>query len=254
MGIHGCGVRAYSSCLMHVIVARMRLPFFQYIFKFFTFFSNVQICCHIFALFLLFFWKITHIPLLSRISPGCTSSAWTNFLYNIEIAPVSKVSLTFSSQDHTPLQLVPMCQWLILNCNQTLQANFLAFYNNLVSQFRDLLRPWNFLKYVYLTNEVYWWNHSHMTYLKVFLWSVNYTPVMLNSQWHYWSSSLHKECSWYKIPSHFISRSWDTSVWWRSQRGGGYIPPTSYLPSYYPPHPLYPHYSSKIVSVQKLFA
>ena len=31
-----------------------------------------------------------------------------------------------------------MLQWLILNCNQTLQLNFLAYYNNLVSLVRDL--------------------------------------------------------------------------------------------------------------------
>ena len=40
---------------------------------------------------------------------------------------------------------------------------------------------------------------------------VSYTPVMLHSQWHYWSSSLHKGYPWYKVPSHTISRSWDTS-------------------------------------------
>ena len=54
-----------------------------------------------------------------------------------------------------------MLQWLILSCNQTLHVSFLACYNNLVSQVRDLMRPWNFWKYFSLTNEVYWWNHSH---------------------------------------------------------------------------------------------
>ena len=39
--------------------------------------------------------------------------------------------------------------------------------------------------------------------------AVSYTPVMLHSQWHYWS--LHKAYPWYKVPSHVISRSWDTS-------------------------------------------
>ena len=53
-----------------------------------------------------------------------------------------------------------MLRWLILNSNQTLQVNFLAYYNNLVSQVRDL-RPWNFWKYFSVTNEVYWWNRSH---------------------------------------------------------------------------------------------
>ena len=95
-----------------------------------------------------------------------------NFFCNFETAPVNKVSLIFSSQNHTPLWLLSMLQWLILNCNQTLQVNFLAFYNNLVSQVRDLMRPWNFWKYFSLTNEVYWWNRS-----QIFLWSVSYTPV-----------------------------------------------------------------------------
>ena len=54
-----------------------------------------------------------------------------NFFCNFETAPVNKVSLIFSSQNHTPLWPLPMLQWLILNCNQTLQVNFLAYYNNL---------------------------------------------------------------------------------------------------------------------------
>ena len=53
------------------------------------------------------------------------------FFWNFETAPVNKVSLIFSSQNHTPLWPLPMLQWLILNCNQTLQVNFLAYYNNL---------------------------------------------------------------------------------------------------------------------------
>ena len=85
-----------------------------------------------------------------------------------------------------------------------------------------------------------------MAYLKICLWSVSYTPVMLRSQWHHWSPSLHKGYPWYKVPSHTISRSWDTSGgegggW----RGGMYIP----LPPYFP-YPLYAHYSSKKVYVQ----
>ena len=84
------------------------------------------------------------------------------FFCNFETAPVNKVfCLIFSSQNHTPLYLLPMLQCLILNCNLTLQVNFLAYYNNLVSQVRDLMRPWNFWKYFSLTNEVYWWNRSH---------------------------------------------------------------------------------------------
>ena len=54
-----------------------------------------------------------------------------------------------------------MLQWLILNCNQTLQVNFLAYYDNLVSQVRDLMGPWTFWRYFSLTNEVYWWIRFH---------------------------------------------------------------------------------------------
>ena len=54
-----------------------------------------------------------------------------NFFVTSKTAPVNKVSLMFSSQNHTPFWLLPMLQWLILNCNQTLQVNFLAYYNNL---------------------------------------------------------------------------------------------------------------------------
>ena len=50
---------------------------------------------------------------------------------------------------------------------------------------------------------------------------VSYTPVMLHSQWHYWSSSLRKGYPWYNFPSHAISRSWNTS-------GGRWV----YTPSY----------------------
>ena len=70
----------------------------------------------------------------------------------------------------------------------------------------------------------------------------NYTPVMLHSQWHYLPSSLHKGYRWYKVPSHTISRSWDTS------KGGG--------KGVYPPYPLLPisHVCPCITPVHKLFA
>ena len=78
------------------------------------------------------FFKCMMIPLiLWAYKVGCKSSPWTSFFCNFETAPVNKVSLIFSSQNHTPLWLLPMLQWLILNCNQTLQVNFLAYYNNL---------------------------------------------------------------------------------------------------------------------------
>ena len=68
-----------------------------------------------------------------------------------------------------------MLQWLILSCNQTLQVSFLACYNNLVSQVRDLMRPWNFWKYFSLTNEVYWWNHSHFS---VYWWNNSHSTQL----------------------------------------------------------------------------
>ena len=71
---------------------------------------------------------------------------------------------------------------------------------------------------------------------------VSYTPVMLHSQWHYWSSSLHKGYPWYKVPSHTISRSWDTS--WGG--GRGFIPPYMLIPI----SDIYPC----ITPVHKLFA
>ena len=92
---------------------------------------------------------------------GCISSPWMNFVCNFETASVNEVSLIFLSENHTPLLLLPMLQLLILNCNQTLQVNFLAYYNTLLSQVRDLMRPWNFWKYFSLANEIYWWNCSH---------------------------------------------------------------------------------------------
>ena len=72
---------------------------------------------------------------------------------------------------------------------------------------------------------------------------VSYTPVMLHSQWHYWSSSLHMEYPWYNVPSHTISRSWDTS----GGRGG---------PGCIPPNPLLPrsHVRQCITPVHKLLA
>ena len=84
-----------------------------------------------------------------------------------------------------------MLQWLILNCNQNLQANFLAFYDNLVSPVRDLMRHEKFLK-VCLADKKSLLMKSFqflMTYLKICFWSWTYTTVILHSQLHYWSSS-----------------------------------------------------------------
>ena len=71
-----------------------------------------------------------------------------------------------------------MLQWLLLNCNQTWQVNFLANYNNLVSQVRGLMRPWNFWKYFSLRNEIYWWNRSH------FWWRVLLNRALTSTQFH----------------------------------------------------------------------
>ena len=62
--------RAYPSCFMHAIVARMRLP--KIFSNFVHFCSNFQIFCPFLTLFppfLPFFWKITCMPLLSKIGP-----------------------------------------------------------------------------------------------------------------------------------------------------------------------------------------
>ena len=124
---------------------------------------------------------------------------WTNFLRNI-----------LQSKPHTPLASA-LFQWLILNCDQTLQANFLAFWNNLVSQVRDMIRPWNFESMPLDKRSWLMTSFSFlMTYSKICPWSVSYRPVILHSQWHYWSSSLHKGYLWYKFQPHTISRSWVT--------------------------------------------
>ena len=52
LSIKGGSIRAYSSCFMHAIKARMKLPFLQNIFKFFTFLSK---CSNISPLFCSFF-------------------------------------------------------------------------------------------------------------------------------------------------------------------------------------------------------
>ena len=60
---------------------------------------------------------------------------------------------------------------------------------------------------------------------------VSYTPVILHSQWHYWSSSLYKGYPWYNVPSHTISRSWDTSGGWGVGEGVYPLAPPSHIPS-----------------------
>ena len=62
--------RAYSSCFMRAVVKCMRLPFSKIFSNFVHFCPNFQIFCP----FLPFLWKITHIPLLSRIGPAMTNN------------------------------------------------------------------------------------------------------------------------------------------------------------------------------------
>ena len=61
--------RAYSSSLLCVIIARSHLHFFKIFSNFEHFCPNFQIFFPFFALFYLL-WKITHMPLLSRIGQG----------------------------------------------------------------------------------------------------------------------------------------------------------------------------------------
>ena len=73
--------RAYSSCFMHAIVARLRLAFFKVFLNFVHFCPNFQIFCP----FLPFFWKIARMPLLSRIGPDIFDMAYgflINFLHS----------------------------------------------------------------------------------------------------------------------------------------------------------------------------
>ena len=60
---------AYFGSLLHLIIACIHLPFFKMFSKFVHFCPNFLIFCP-FLTFFDFFWKITPIPLLSRISPG----------------------------------------------------------------------------------------------------------------------------------------------------------------------------------------
>ena len=86
---------------------------------------------------------------------------------------------------------------------------FLAFQNNfLVSQIRDIVIPWNFLKYVSLIKEVDWWhNFKFLMTSKTDFCSVYYTSVALPSQWRHQLSSFHKGYPWYKFKVHIIPRS-----------------------------------------------
>ena len=108
---------------------------------------------------------------------------------------VNKTSLrSFSGQNHSPPEFWCMPKWIILKLGQTIQTNYLLFYNNLlVSQVRDILCFWNFLKKVFVTKEIIWWCHSRiwLTSAKILFWSVNYAPLTWPSQWRHQSPSFH---------------------------------------------------------------
>ena len=69
--INSCldNIRAYSSSLLHAMIARSHLAFFKIFSGFVHFCPNFQI----FSPFLPFFGKIARMPLLSRIGPEYTS-------------------------------------------------------------------------------------------------------------------------------------------------------------------------------------
>ena len=59
-------IRVYYNCLVHVIIAHNHVPFFKIFSNFVHFCPNFPIFCP----FLHFFWKISRMPLLSRIDPA----------------------------------------------------------------------------------------------------------------------------------------------------------------------------------------
>ena len=67
MGNNPDGKRAFSSSLMRTIVTRNHLPFFKIFPNLVHFCPNFQIFCPFLTFFLPFLWKITCMPLLSRI-------------------------------------------------------------------------------------------------------------------------------------------------------------------------------------------
>ena len=111
---------------------------------------------------------------------------------------VNKVLLgIILSQDHTPLQCLHRWKWLILKLDQTLQTNYLAFWNSfLVSGLETCY-------------DLDWWRQFLflLTSSKIHFWSVNYTPVMWLSQWPHLLSSFNKGCPWYKFQLHTMSET-----------------------------------------------
>ena len=139
------------------------------------------------------------------------------------IWPNGKISLrpVFMSKPHTRLAFAHA------QMTQALQIKYFAFQNNsLVSQIRDMMRLWNFRKYVSLTKKN-WLMKSFSFFVDIFK---NLSLVCKLHSSHITQSvtlisSLHKGYPWHKFQSHAISGSWETS-----ERVGVYPPPlTSYI-------------------------
>ena len=62
--------KAFSRSLLHAIITHNHMPISKIFSNFVHFCPNFQIFCP----FLPFLWKITHIPLLSRIGPAMTNN------------------------------------------------------------------------------------------------------------------------------------------------------------------------------------
>ena len=95
----------YSSCFLHAIVARMRLPFFKIFLNFVHFCPNFQIFCPFFALFSYCFWKIARMPLLSKLRPDLNMRN-------------SMIMLTFSVFDHKYPSWASLVQKLKIVCSK----------------------------------------------------------------------------------------------------------------------------------------
>ena len=97
--------RAFSSSLLHAIMACNHLPFFKIFSNFVHFCTKFQIFCP-FCSFLPFYWKIACMPLLSRIGPG-----WTNHIHQPGAFTPTKVTPVFDITDEPIIQCeVPVAE------------------------------------------------------------------------------------------------------------------------------------------------
>lgn len=75
---------------------------------------------------------------------------------------------------------------------------FLHFKNNLIFQSIEVIRPWNYPKYV--SKDVDWWCHFYFLFKsKIGFWSVNYILITLPSQRCHQSLSFYKGYPRYKF-------------------------------------------------------